>query len=133
MDDQFGEDPHSVLLEQVFDSFEETKRDVVGFIFAGIPWKTYLNGLLTAGVVGIVVHMQETCGHKFSYLIEGNHATFLGSGDHHDTKYDDLARSSPFASFASVDGDEDDFGDDDCAYTITVYPSDQLREFYNFT
>ena len=76
------------------------------------------------------MHLQETCGHDFTYLIEGNRATFLGSGDHHDTKYDDLAQSSPFAHFASVDGDEDDFGDDDCAYTITVYPSDELREYY---
>ena len=127
---EFDVDPHSVLLEPVFDSFDEIERNIAGFIFAGIAWKTYLNDLLTKGVNGLVVHVQETCGHEFTYLIKGNHATFLGNGDYHDTKYDYLAQTAPFAEFATIDGDEDDFGDDNCAYTMTVYPSDELREYY---
>jgi hypothetical protein len=77
--------------------------------------------------------MENTCGDVFSYEINGEGVTFLGYEDAHDRDWDYLEVLYPFASLRT--SDKFAFSDasvklneDQCAYSLRIYPSDELHE-----
>jgi hypothetical protein len=53
--------------------------------------------LLPEGVTGIVTVIRNTCNQSFTYEINGPEATYLGEGDLHETKYDDMETTVSFS------------------------------------
>lgn len=82
--------------------------------------------MLAEGESGIVV-VAEICGYNRTFTINGLEALFLGDGDLHDPKYDNLVLFSEFENFffgVKLDEVEDD---SECRHRIRVFPTDALR------
>jgi hypothetical protein len=104
----------------VFGSFEED-APIVGHYFAVIPWFVYFMDELPPGTAPVVVVVDSSCGHKFTYEIRGHVPTLLSSHDDvHDPQYDDVFKSDAFAVFAH----------DSCEYTLVVYPTNEFESLY---
>jgi hypothetical protein len=82
--------------------------------------------------------MDNSFNQTFSYRIDGEHATFLGSGDFHDPAYDNMSQMAEINSYINEHADPEnrayttvplnsDFG----VYRLRVYPSEETQdEFY---
>ena len=130
-DDNGEVHPESILVQPVFDEFDEEIRSVVGAVVAVLPWDIYFENLLHDGAEGLVCVMRDTCGDVFSYRIDGPHAKFLGKGDHHDSEYDSLEFAVPFAPFVDFSDADDDSVDAHCEYTLHIYPTQDLEAEYH--
>lgn len=108
---------------------------MVGFLFVTFYWRDYLIDVLPLGIEGIVVVVENTCNHSFTYQINGPNVEFQGFGDHHDHKFDHLRVSS------TLDGLKDystgarfytglPLSDWGCEYTINIFPSEAFEDQY---
>ena len=79
--------------------------------------------LLQEGQNGIVVVL-ESCDHNVTFAVDGNVATYVGDGDSHDSKYDNL---EIFAS-SIVLGQTTASGR--CMHSVHIFPSDELKNSY---
>jgi hypothetical protein len=123
--------PESILVQPVFDGFDEKTRSVVGAVVAVLPWDIYFQNLLHDGANGLVCVVRDTCGDVFSYRIDGPRATFLGNGDHHDSEYNSLEFAVPFAPFVDFSDADDDSVDAHCEYSLHIYPTQDLEDEYH--
>jgi Adenylate and Guanylate cyclase catalytic domain len=129
--------PQSCLLHPVYDQimavdeFGETlTKKMVGYISATIPWHVYFNNLLPNGVSGIVLVLSNTCEQEYTYKLDGHQVTFMGTGDLHDTAFDDLVVSAPF--YAHDDEmEKNDESLSQCRYSVHLYPSQEFESVYN--
>jgi class 3 adenylate cyclase len=92
-------EPTSPFSYPVFDSFDLEARSVVGLITSTFYWKLYLENILPDNHNGIVCVLSNTFNQTFTYRIDGSKATYLGSGDLHDPKYDYLEVSGDMESY----------------------------------
>ena len=117
--------PHSVVMAPVYDSFSQENRSLSGIIHGILAWEFYLTDLLPPAISGILVVLQNSCDQKFTFVLEGAHAEFIGDGDLHDPSYDDLYQDIDLAS--SFVGEEDPESFDQCFYSMRVYPSKKFQ------
>lgn len=134
--EEFGGDPVSAMAYPVFDTFGP-ERHVAGMLTTNIYWRLYFINVLPEDATGVVVVMENTFGQVFSYRIDGPVATYIGTGDRHDEKYDHLGklantavynrdRTSPTTrSYTTVP-----LNGDYCDYTVRVYPSQDMESQY---
>lgn len=122
--------PLSYILMPVFGGVTENASDVVGFLAGELTWQAFFVDVLPKGTKGILVDIYETCGSEFTYTIYGHEATFDGRGDLHDSRYDGMKRSYPFAEFARYDGAGEDASINHCDYTINIYPTVEFEESF---
>jgi hypothetical protein len=134
--EEFGGDPLSTMAYPVFDTFGP-ERQVAGMLTTSIYWRLYFINVLPEDATGVVVVMENTFGQVFSYRIDGPVATYIGTGDLHDSKYDHLGklantatynreRTSPTTrSYTTVP-----LNGDYCDYTVRVYPSQDMESQY---
>lgn len=115
--------PHNIIADLVYDSFSGN-RTAVGVLLSLMPQDSLLNFLLPQSTEGIICVFTDTCGHVFTYQVNGNQATFLGYDDFHDPSYDRFKRSARLDFYkTSHDGL--------CGHDIHVYPSSTLEEEYS--
>lgn len=88
----YGE-PSSVLMYPVFDSFESENK-IVGAVSITFSWMAVFWNILPENVRGVIAVLETSTGQKTSFRVDGKFGTFLGEGDMHDPKYDDMKRSS---------------------------------------
>ncbi|KAG7374978.1 adenylate/guanylate cyclase [Nitzschia inconspicua] len=104
----------------VFGSFEED-APIVGHYFSVIPWFAFFENKLPIGTPPIDAVIQSSCGHTFTFLIDGPDAVITSKDkDVHDLSYDNLAIDEPFAAFSS----------DGCEYHFFVYPTSEFEDYY---
>ena len=120
--------PRSYAVQPVFRNFGATS-DLVGFVFAVVPWWTYLVDVLPAGAEGYVVEIQDTCGSPFFYRLDGPEATYL-EDFRPNPDFAHMAPSREFAEFARFTGEETSENILHCSYRMIVHPSDQLKREY---
>jgi hypothetical protein len=123
---QFKLDPHSFLLEPVYDSFGEGSK-LVGFAIGLTVWKNLLNQLLPPGMNGIFCVVKDRCGDIMTFRVDGPKATFLGYEDLHDPTYDQYEtyvalEASLGGVHTSVDGV--------CSHDMFFYPSAEYVAIY---
>ena len=123
--------PESILVQNIYDSFDASTRMVVGALIAVIPWGLYFEGLLHEGANGLICVLRDTCGDEFTYRLDGPHATYVGEGDLHDRRYDDLEFYTEFASFVDFSDADNDAIDAHCEYSLHIFPSLELEEAYH--
>lgn len=125
---------------------------ILGVAGAEIEWITLLDNVTPTDAPTVCIVLQNTCGQAHTYHVKGGIASYLSSGDAHDSSYDDLAQSVSVANAmqdvvnaqaVSHDGyimattmthyqetttdDEPGF----CMYTFTVYPTLEYEETFH--
>ena len=128
----------SYLKEPVFESFEDG-APVVGFVVAVFGWNVYFEDLLADDVHGITVVTGDDCGDQFTYRVDGGSSTFIGDGDLHGNKYDDMKVSCSFGADLQYTGpphpDIDGVSYEEyfrgtssghCQYRFDMYPTDDF-------
>jgi hypothetical protein len=107
----------------------------VGMINIPIYWRSFFRNILPEGHTGIVIVVHNKCNRPFTYQINGNAVVYLGVGDNHDTKYDDLVEIRKLEDLASFSGDNSTYSGaaidtEYCPYTLYVYPSDSMKALF---
>lgn len=130
-------DPLTQVAYPVFDSFDPTTKKVAGVIITTIFWRLLFTNVLPKSVQGVICVLSNTLGNKATYRLDGRTATYLGEGDLHDTKYDDMAFTRDISEYilertkieaASYTSVELDGGY--TSYRIHVYPSEDMESTY---
>jgi len=101
--------------------------DAVGVLVSFFRWEELFTDILHPGVEGVHLVLYDSCGDHLTFLIVGQEASFLGQGDLHDPKYDDLAQSTPlklhFMELIQKNGE--------CHYDIGIYPTQSFEDSYH--
>lgn len=130
-------DPTSTLSYPVFDSFDYETRKVTGVFGLNINWRSIFQGVVPSNVRGIYCIIENSFNQTFTVRIDGEDAMFIGTGDLHETAYDDLVMranaqeylesiNSPLTrSYTSVGLDYDY-----CTFSLRVYPSADMEAEY---
>ena len=133
----YNEDPMTQVSYPVFDSFHPTEKNMTGVVLTAIFWRLLFVDILPDNVKGLMAVLSNSLGEKVTYRIDGRNAIYVGPGDLHDTKYDDMVvtrdiseymieRAGPqTTSYTSVPLDTEY-----TTYEIHVYPSDDMRDTY---
>lgn len=128
--------PKSVVVQPVFRDFEND-ADIVGFLVVIIPWDVYFHNVLFAGAHPIVAVLKNSCGDSFSYRVSGPQAHFLGEGDMHESRFEELEVSSEFANYtkkvignATTTHSAHSRGGlkSSCDYSVHIYPSSDMED-----
>ena len=96
----------------------------MGFLIAIETWTKLFENALPEGINGFVVDVVGSCGSENTFGVDGQKADFIGTGDVHDTRYDDLAIHRPVVAFEHA-GIEDE-----CSFSLAIYPSRSFEEEY---
>ena len=123
----------STVFVPVVDSFA-SDRKTVAVIKAVIRWASYFENILTDSTQPILVVLSNTCDGELTYEIRGVNATFIGSGNLANRKYEDMAMS--------VALDESQFviepntialklNQDLCRYALHIYPTAEGDDYHN--
>lgn len=88
--DSSSDHPHSIAWHAVHEKINEPSSPIVALQGCGIAWDFALRNLLPETVSGIIAVIENTCGQVYTYKIDGRDAFFLGEGDFHTRKYDDM-------------------------------------------
>jgi hypothetical protein len=124
-------DPDSILVQNVYDTFDERERQVVAALIAVLPWKVYFEGLMHDGANGLICVLRDTCGAEFTYRLDGPKAVYLGQGDHHEAEFDDLEFARPFAPFIDYSTADTASMEAHCEYSLHIFPSSVLEKAYH--
>jgi hypothetical protein len=118
-------EPLSLLVQPVFRSFDD--MTVVSYVQSIFEWEYLFSDILIEGqtVYCVVVN---TCGQNFTYKIDGSQAVFEGMGDAHAKQYNELVVNTTISPYKS---NEEAEAAGACVYTLSVYPSAELRESYS--
>ena len=73
--------------------------ELVAILRVSILWENYFKNLLPQETPGIVIVMEDKCGIKMTFEINGLEAKSLGLGDVHNASMDEYEISSEFLSF----------------------------------
>jgi class 3 adenylate cyclase len=125
--DKDNKTPQSLLMTPLFSDFESNDNNLVGNVVSVLPWDIFFKDVIQEGVPSLYVVVSDgACGNDFTFEVRGPEVTFLGQGDLHDTHYSEYQATSDFATTATAHHGE-------CAFSITVYPSDQLWNDFHQT
>jgi class 3 adenylate cyclase len=145
--DEAAFETRGVLFFPVFDHFAH--GSVVGAVSTEFNWEDNFRNILPAHSKGIICVLENTCDQVFTYKIEGKDAIFLGTGDLHNTKYNDMEESTTYtdflhaynaSAFHSSGGDTSSGVAQDerkleelghgCLYSLHLYPSAEFESIY---
>lgn len=124
-------DPFSSIYVPIYDSFDLVSRKMVGFLISGIQWASYFEDIFPVGTGTIRIVLENTCGDVGTYEINGPHVEFIGMGNHHDTSYSDLEKSTSFDALLNAESPVEKripLNQDWCAYTLRVYPTADFED-----
>jgi Adenylate and Guanylate cyclase catalytic domain len=124
-------DPMSHIYMPIFKSFNETDREVVAVIFAVFQWAAHFKNVLHERYNGIILVLENKCDGPVTYEINGKDVKFIGKGDSHDVRLDDMERRASFENFRTLqDGSASgiSFQHDYCTVSIRIYPSQNFIE-----
>ena len=126
-----GQDPIVTLLHPVIDTYSPNKP-VVAVLGMILFWRLLLNNVLPPLATGVdVVFSNNTCNQTFTYQIHGKVADYVGPADYHNPKYNYLKHEINLKKeFNENHSDQYSgvlFGDYQCQYTVSVYPTSELE------
>ena len=94
-------------------------------------WSDLLQDMFREGAHALLVVFDNTCGQRFSYEVVGGTATYLGPGDFHEPRFDDMVREVQFKELAELRRGDYlgvPLSDEGCQFSISTYPSVKLEE-----
>ena len=117
----------------VDDAYVTENSRVVGLLALSIYWRDFLKNILDPGSNGIAVVFDNPCSSSFTYEVNGAEATYLGSGDHHESEFNHLRHSSLLTDLSTFSTNDQAYtgipvNQDYCPMTVRVYPSTRTKE-----
>mmetsp|Transcript_14277 Transcript_14277/g.31177 ORF Transcript_14277/g.31177 Transcript_14277/m.31177 type:complete len:1108 (+) Transcript_14277:70-3393(+) len=100
----------------------KSSEELAGLLVARLDWESMFGSALAPGTGELLVEVENDCGPRFSYKVNGQGASFFKEGTLFDNPYDNKFVTSP----VGVVGDETP-----CPSYMTVYPTEDFREDYN--
>jgi hypothetical protein len=73
---QHADYPHTAHITPVFESLNDVKSPMVGFILSKLHWDDYLSGLFTEYVHGVDVVLRNTCNQTFTFEFYGGEVSW---------------------------------------------------------
>eukprot|EP00934_Nitzschia_sp_Nitz4_P005687 Nitzschia sp. Nitz4//scaffold314_size20990//18196//20845//NITZ4_008633-RA/size20990-augustus-gene-0.26-mRNA-1//-1//CDS//3329547476//5677//frame0 len=115
------------VFQDVFLEEDSDKREVVGVLWMISSWNGFFKNILSENVIGPRLVMESSCGFIETYQILGPEAEFIGYGDFHDSKYDQM---EILADFFRFDEDGKEYPEDLCMdhITLRMYPTDEMKD-----
>ena len=107
--------------------------DVKAFLVSPVYFRHLLQDILPRSSSGIVIVFQNSYrGDTFTYQINGPGTKYLGGGDRHDPKYDNMALVTDLYDLDAFRSHKSSyFGlpiyNANNTYTLYVYPSDEMK------
>lgn len=117
--------PRSVVLQPVFDSFEDD-ASVVAFLVVTLTWDVVLQDVVHEGAQPLVCVLRNACGQVYSYEVVGHEVNFLGEGDYHSKIYDSMGVTSDFAVTTDAS-----LLTSLCNFTMHIYPTKTMEDNSN--
>lgn len=94
-DEQASLPAESIFVVPVFETPEDKTSTIVGHIMGIVSWPTRLQRILSESSFSVHAVVEESCGHTYTYWIDGASSQFVGvNGDAHDPKFDYLRESA---------------------------------------
>jgi hypothetical protein len=125
----YQDGPVSDVYVPIFES--KTNKRVVGFMTAYVYWQVYFHKILPQATKKVIVVLENSCFQQYTYSIVGEEATYLGQGDLHEPRFDDMEATTGWHAFLSGDGDPSQYTEGgQCIYKLNVYPSTELEDHY---
>ena len=113
------------------DTTDERKKcepsNVVGTVSMAFSWDILLKNTMPDYIKGMVCVLKSSTGLVYSYKLSGDTVTLLGSGDLHDTNYDEYGRHIK-ANLGITE--RIDIERDFITYSLHVYPSREFEALY---
>jgi len=119
------------MIYPITDSITPTKAsgDVTGLLITMASWTDLFSSILPSKVRGVVCVVENTCGQRASFRIDGRKATFLGLHDHHDPKYSQYRNTYSLADLSTGTHTLSQVPlEEACPYQFHVYPSATTKE-----
>ena len=138
-DDTYHREPFSDIFYPIVNDVDEiegnrtnndifTTEDVVGVVAVTFFWRDILKSFLKEKIDGMHIVVENSCNQTFTYTWSESEPNYLGSGDFHESVYEDFKMSFRFPEIGMYSGVELSSGG--CQYTIHTYPSSKM--FANF-
>lgn len=115
----------SLLVQPVVVDAQDISSQVVASIMASISWDTFFTDIVRAGNKGMHCVLENTCGDKLTWKIDGGLAVFEGLGDRHDPAYDEYEYVTKLAPFLTTTAENTPGY---CEYEIHIFPTSQIEE-----
>lgn len=108
---------------------------LVAIIGLSVFWRDLIERILPVGNDGLVAVFSNECNQTFTFQIDGPDATYLGSGDRHDSKFDHLVESTLLSSLSRFSAVHDVYtgaplNKDFCPYKLQLYASNIMAEAF---
>ena len=100
----------------VFQSLDPNSP-VPAVLVASAEWSSTFQNILP-GDDQIIAVLENTCNQTLTFALSGIETHFIGTGDHHDTRYESIEMTQDIVSLAG------------CHYTIRVNPSREFEDSY---
>eukprot|EP00538_Stauroneis_constricta_P012798 CAMPEP_0119570410 /NCGR_PEP_ID=MMETSP1352-20130426/43599_1 /TAXON_ID=265584 /ORGANISM="Stauroneis constricta, Strain CCMP1120" /LENGTH=1379 /DNA_ID=CAMNT_0007620079 /DNA_START=442 /DNA_END=4582 /DNA_ORIENTATION=- len=160
--EQLREQPLSILVEPIFDTFEPD-APIVGVTVAVLLWNDYFNGVLEGEAVGMMLDLQYTCptsldgatvdDTKYTFrTMQNAEVIFMGTDIQQDSEHDSIAQRERIfpkktAAESAADSSDDrrldsdsveDDGDEEqggevCGYYLSIHATDEFVEYWGRT
>lgn len=134
--DQYLNNPSSAMVYPVFDSFSQEKQ-VAGFLLVNLFWSVYFKDVLPEDSLGYIVVLENSHNQTFSYQVDGPHVQYVGQGDSHSSKFDDMKVEADVSKYIRENADgttqsftSADLDDQYIQYSLRVYPSQATEDKY---
>jgi Adenylate and Guanylate cyclase catalytic domain len=108
------------LSNEVFDNYGDD-RTVVGFLTAIVYWNVYFCDILPTGTGSLVAVLEDSCGHAYTYQIDGGKVHAIGNGDLHDPRYDHMEVAADLHWQKTMKEPYLEKGN--CKYRLRVFPT----------
>lgn len=131
MDDDFDYRvvPAASILYPIFNQ-TAGEKEVAAILYLDLEFGPYFDSVLPPKAKDIICVVSTPCGQAFSYLIDGESATYLGTEKEHDPKYDSARVSALMTDFllygTAYTGVP--ISENFCPWTLDVYPTQELED-----
>jgi len=105
---------------------------VTGSVAFEYSWDLLLHGVLEANVRDVVVVVENSCSGNFSFVVQGDKASFLGEGDLHDDDVDGYESvSSTYQGFEDLFAEHRKYpAQDPCNYRVNLFATSNYKDKY---
>jgi len=99
-------------------------KGVVGVVAVTFYWRDMLKSLFKEKIDGLYIVVENSCNQTFTYTWSESEPNYLGSGDFHESTFEDFKKSFQLSDIGMYYGTELKPGG--CQYQIHTYPSSKM-------
>ena len=120
--------PSSYVFAPILTNKMNTSKDILGFVSVVFSWDDLLADILPDSINGVYVVMTTSSGLSITYTMDGDQVTYEGTGDFHESEFNDWRVSvhlqNPLQS---------DYNYTDIQYSFDMYPSLSMQNIFYTT